>query len=525
MFNSIISKITNFVSVFFIIFYVHVGLAQIKSVEHLNDLFEKSLLSQADQVTLSSNKNPSSFYTELESSIDKAIIEDPSLLGSARLKASEVAEIYLQNGRLQEAMWALEKGGLYQYAEYLSQKIQEVLSTGQLKFKERIGQGVSGSFFGVINDHLEVVIKPRDQKLSVESEVWSFQIDRALGTNLVPTAIKRTENNVDYSLHLRILNAKQSGKNFRDQGYSDQHPDIYVLDFIIFNVDRHYQNSMFSDNGKLFAIDHGRVLGSDGSSAKPTYLFEEIMRQIIPSPYLQNHILNLDLDAFSEELAKYTSPQVIQSLIAQIKRLKDIFSNQKVAVSLRPTTTKERLSGKIEKQQKIIDLAELQKAQEQKKLEDLQKLSAKFLKEIATLDSELPVLPESKEYIKKNHNKLTENGHKFLDFIITANNLKVENHDAILLESLIRSYQNNKIGFRDFRRLYYEMLKINLSEKFVQITQSSYKTIAPVYKFFTDLELREKYTQANAEAPIVASNFLLLDKHLEKQFQCKFIYR
>ena len=60
--------------------------------------------------------NPQS-YTEMEKNLNQAVAADPKLKSEAIEKARLLAETYLKNGRLQEAIWAYEKGGLYHHSD------------------------------------------------------------------------------------------------------------------------------------------------------------------------------------------------------------------------------------------------------------------------------------------------------------------------------------------------------------------------------------------------------------------------
>ena len=233
--------------------------------------------------------NPQS-YTEMEKNLNQAVAADPKLKSEAIEKARLLAETYLKNGRLQEAIWAYEKGGLYQDSERLAQQIQTHLETKKIVMGISL-HGVSQPSLAKVGS-IAVVIKNADQDASIESELWAYELDRILGLNIVPLVIQREINGVRKSVHLFLEGSSPSGINFIFQRYQIENADIHLLDFLTGQYDRHGNNSLISVSGKWVAIDHGRINGSDGTVYSPEKNY--FPPELIPQQQILKNVQAMD---------------------------------------------------------------------------------------------------------------------------------------------------------------------------------------------------------------------------------------
>lgn len=371
-------------------------------------------------------------YRKLEKNLVQAIALDPELSDQARTAGSELGMTYLTNARIQEAIWAFERGGLYSEAEALTQQVESLLSTGDLSIGNRVGRGISKSFFGKVGG-IPVLIKPRDEKKSVEAEVWTFQLDRALGLNLVPTVIKRTVNGEEYSVHLLLNGATLSGLNFRDRGYQLEYPEIYVLDFITDQLDRHYENSMFDVADRLFAIDHGRVFGSGAVrySGEP---FGKYDSRFVPNNSVLSNLKSADLQSIEEIMKRHSDTLVADFIVVQLRKVVDSLPIPIRPALYRPNESQIRLSPGKPKKISAATKRKLEQASSQE------------------FQDRLKSILESKnrgslEYQERNGLKLTENGHLALETYQFAKAKGITNYQAIFLKNLREMYEQSRIGY------------------------------------------------------------------------------
>jgi len=101
---------------------------------------------------------------------------------------------------------------------------------------------------------------------SYSYEVAAYRIDRLLNIGLVPVTVLREVNGVPGSVQLWIENVV-SLQDMVDSGIDCRNPDrllhnlmlMYVLDAVIFNIDRNYGNVLVDAEEKVFyLIDHSR---------------------------------------------------------------------------------------------------------------------------------------------------------------------------------------------------------------------------------------------------------------------------
>jgi len=205
-------------------------------------------------------RSSSEVFVRMENELTTALKNDPSLTKEAPATASVVAEIYLKNQRVQEAIWALDRGGLYAQAEFLAMHYEQFLKTAKIVRVQRIGTGVTNPRLVTFANGMQAVAKSPDkgQKGSLQGETFTYELDRMAGFNLVSAAVVRRLGGSDFTFHGFIANAADGGLDFRIQGYG-QLADLYLLDFLIGNRDRNAGNWQRTIGGQVFAIDHQRI--------------------------------------------------------------------------------------------------------------------------------------------------------------------------------------------------------------------------------------------------------------------------
>lgn len=360
------------------------------------------------------------------------------------------------DGRPQEGIWILDRLGLVSEAEWFAEKLEKNLLTGPFEIGAAIGKGVSHSKWGKV-ENFPVVVKPADSnwKGSREAEIWAYHLDRILGLNLVTVAVSAKHDGALYSLHPALQQVKDSGLDFRGGGYTGEYPEIFVLDFLIQNTDRHSQNSLTSPLGFLVAIDNGRSTAMaqyQGSSSYvwnryPNYIFDKFPRKNII-----NTIATIDIAEFKAEFSKFATEDVVEFITARLQILKNDFSAVATENKIRPLAREQRLAKNQLNEEEVRELrAKAQLAAEEQR----RAFVASFKLELSNLVNELKSLPEGEErqYHKTNGLKLSDNGHSVMAFIDNRKENLTPRMLNSIVESLVALKDQKKIGEREVRRL------------------------------------------------------------------------
>ena len=164
-------------------------------------------------------------------------------------------------------------------------------------------------------------------------EVAAYRIDRMLGIGLVPVTVLRTINGELGSLQLWIDGAADM-QDVIDHDLPVGNADLllqrlmlmYVLDAVIYNIDRNYHNILVRpERDDFFLIDHSR---SFRTTKKLPSLKEE---RPIPVPEtVASRLRELDLAALTAELDGLLKPQQIRAVEARRRLLLDELDHRHV---------------------------------------------------------------------------------------------------------------------------------------------------------------------------------------------------
>lgn len=165
--------------------------------------------------------------------------------------------------------------------------VEEFLEKARFVAREALGTGVTHSLKVTLQrDDLKqfAVLKIVDQKRpgaamnasgqievdfqdSWRTEVAAYELDKLLDLGMVPATVERQSpyDNVPASLQLWVEAAMSESKR-RERSiippnpteWSEQLSKMYVFDALIFNVDRHPDNLLITDDFKIRLIDHSR---------------------------------------------------------------------------------------------------------------------------------------------------------------------------------------------------------------------------------------------------------------------------
>lgn len=249
---------------------------------------------------------------QLQKSLRKYRFASPQALQSART----LSEQYLQLSRHTEAGWALEAAGDFENGQRLMRQVEDHLQNLPI-INLSIPQGLTSSNGrkGFIADLHTVLVKSDSPQLvgDIRLERWAYLLDRLFGFNLVPPTVLRIVEGRISSVQYWIHDSAPSEIDLRKGGYKDVPPELYILDFLIMNADRHGANSLRRLGGKWVAIDpdHGNtgLLETEKDKARHSLLLSKLPQQLVQfdssirfPPYLKQRILNLTLEEFNSAL-------------------------------------------------------------------------------------------------------------------------------------------------------------------------------------------------------------------------------
>lgn len=120
--------------------------------------------------------------------------------------------------------------------------------------------GATGARLVTLNDGTKAIWKPKagSRWASGDAEIGVYEVDKALGTNMVPISVRRSIDGEEGTLHLFV---DDLDKNVIRE---DTPEHLRWFDSLIKNADRHGENYL-SHEGRVVAIDHGASLRPDGA--------------------------------------------------------------------------------------------------------------------------------------------------------------------------------------------------------------------------------------------------------------------
>ncbi len=119
--------------------------------------------------------------------------------------------------------------------------------------------------------------------------------------------------------------------------------------------------------------------------------------------------------------------------------------------------------------------------------------------------------------------KLTQNGYVVLSTLNNSTYLGDKHFYEISLSNLIELYESNKIGARDFRRIFIHILGLKPIEnkEFITMVQKNYLDILPLDIMLARSREREKYSSMGG---VLEANYKLLVDNGNLPLSCKFLF-
>lgn len=119
--------------------------------------------------------------------------------------------------------------------------------------------------------------------------------------------------------------------------------------------------------------------------------------------------------------------------------------------------------------------------------------------------------------------RLTKNGYEVVSLLTSKDSVQAKNHIGISFDFLVEQFREDKIGARDFRRIFVHLLereKITDPDFFAYV-RSFYKEILPVEITLGRADERQKYSSGSAN---LSHNYNELVKNGNLPLSCRFAY-
>jgi hypothetical protein len=155
-------------------------------------------------------------------------------------------------------------------------------------------------------------------------EVAAYRLNRLLGLDRVPPTTVRRIDGRQGSLQLWIEGAMteadmiESGAGHIDAARHVQRQTMLVFDNLIYNFDRHQNNMLYDESGRLWYIDHTR-------SFKRIPELPDLERIAVCDRVFLERLRAADEEVLRRELKPYLDPLELQGLVQRRKLLLEHF--------------------------------------------------------------------------------------------------------------------------------------------------------------------------------------------------------
>jgi hypothetical protein len=146
------------------------------------------------------------------------------------------------------------------------------------------------------------------------------------------------------------------------------YPDVYLLDYLILNMDRHQLNSRLTSGGWVMAIDHGRI-GAQAVAQNVEWYENFDLRARPSSRILQSLMSLLNRQVFVELCGRYAPKLDMSFVLERIRALRGVVSYRYSYAANRPIYSEFRLQSQAARQRLSVKLTD----EDQERLEALEK--------------------------------------------------------------------------------------------------------------------------------------------------------
>jgi len=203
------------------------------------------------------SKDPAAFATDYFVKMESAL---PAHLGDTSFLTS-LALDYLRAHRIQEAIWTLRRADKPVEAHLLSVRLKEYLRQAPI-LESRGHHGKAAAKFVTFAGGVQAVVKSKSGDganifNNPRAEIWAYELDDVLNLDIVPVTVNRD----GMSVQVLVFDVTEGDRDFRGQRYTFNRASLYILDFLIRNMDRSPTNWMVRPGGHVVAIDNGISYG------------------------------------------------------------------------------------------------------------------------------------------------------------------------------------------------------------------------------------------------------------------------
>lgn len=261
----------------------------------------------------------------------------PDAVAEAKEKAYRLSLIFLEQRRPQEAIWALDGAGLFELGDYGSLRYRNFLQTTPIA-NPAPGGGASatemfsfGGGHGAVAKHIGSDPAPRLVEIDQSRlEVFAFEFDRLIGLNRVPTTVFRVNKaGAEVSAQALVPNTGATEIDFRDEGYTSKKKfveDVWLIDYLLQNSDRHWQNSLYTLEGDIVLIDQGRTFHVPRGHSHGALAPEPKQIDFAINQDLLRNLHDLPVDLLRERYVSLIGEELMNDLVERIQNVRRAFA-------------------------------------------------------------------------------------------------------------------------------------------------------------------------------------------------------
>lgn len=224
-----------------------------------------------------------------------------------RRAISNLAEEYLSHQLYQEAIWILRSGGLFPEAEQVERRLLSILEREPLILVHDYGIGSRERAVIFRHGNTDVYSVGKNNAQAFENEILFYRFDHDMGFDQVAMTIeRRLPTGKVTSLQYFVRGAKEGGElvglaaSLHTIGYPSSFKNMWLLDFLFDNRDRHSRNwlMLYGLRGRIIAIDHGLAFGL--STLKTSVL--DLQEKYVPGPPVLQMLKNRTVQYLVQKL-------------------------------------------------------------------------------------------------------------------------------------------------------------------------------------------------------------------------------
>ncbi len=168
----------------------------------------------------------------------------------------DMANDFLQQHLLQDAIWVLQDAGHLELADLLKTKIVQLMeSTPPLRIERKTARNLDRIHF---SSRIIGMFKYHGPLDNPNGEISAYELSEALGLYFVPYTFRFTEGGREGSLQIFVPNLEAGNIDFRTTKYTEDTALLFALDTLARNLDRNHTNWLKGTGRRnIVAIDHG----------------------------------------------------------------------------------------------------------------------------------------------------------------------------------------------------------------------------------------------------------------------------